>query len=178
MQALFGAAALSAFKSTNLLRTLQASLPNVTAVYSQHIHFVDCQDGFNASQSEELLSLLKYGDFLTAKVEPDQRAQNALQRLVVPRPGTISPWSSKATDILHNCGLQLVNRIERGTMHVVEVSSPLDVSGQAELDCLLHDRMTQSVLDEISEATLLFRTAIRAPRHSGVMASMMSSEWP
>ena len=166
MQALFGAAALSAFKSTNLLRTLQASLPNVTAVYSQHIHFVDCQDGFNASQSEELLSLLKYGDSLTAKVEPDQRAQNALQRLVVPRPGTISPWSSKATDILHNCGLQLVNRIERGTMYVVEVSSPLDASGYAELDRLLHDRMTQSVLDEINEATLLFRSAEPKPLSS------------
>jgi phosphoribosylformylglycinamidine synthase len=161
MQALFGATALSAFKSSNLLRTLQASLPNVTAVESQFIHFVDCEDGFDAEHSEELNSLLKYGDSPAATAESSQ--QDSLIRLVVPRPGTISPWSSKATDILHNCGLHLINRIERGTMYKVCFSSPIDAEQQAKLDRLLHDRMTQSVLGEINEAEILFGSAEPKP---------------
>ena len=173
MQALFGAAALSAFKASNLLRTLQASLPNVTAVHAQFIHFVDCEDGFDAEHSQELNSLLLYGDAPVVLTEADLQA--SLQRLVVPRPGTISPWSSKATDILHNCGLHRVNRIERGTMYSVRASSPFDAQQQAELDRLLHDRMTQSVLNEIGEASRLFGSADPKPMASVDLSNGMSA---
>ena len=61
--------------------------------------------------------------------------------IVVPRLGTISPWSSKATDIAHNCGFTAVERIERGICYVIHGLSRLDLGRLSELRSLLHDRM-------------------------------------
>ena len=84
-----------------------------------------------------------------------------MQRVVVPRPGTISPWSSKATDIVHNCGLTQVERVERGIVYLVDLQTDLNLFADdtAELDSLLHDRMTQAVLNEVEEAGCLFSSA-------------------
>ncbi|MDD9959272.1 MAG: phosphoribosylformylglycinamidine synthase [Gammaproteobacteria bacterium] len=155
MQALFGAAALSAFKSAKLLRTLQASLPIVSSLNAQFVHFVDCENDFVAADSAELCSLLNYGDPATAI----PGGHLAVVRLVVPRPGTISPWSSKATDILHNCGLHQIQRIERGTLFTVGCTEQLDNQQLSQLDSLLHDRMTQAILDAIDNAQILFASA-------------------
>src|SRR5213078_4876601 len=75
--------------------------------------------------------------------------------LVVPRLGTVSPWSSKATDIARNCGLARVRRIERGTAYYVDSSRP-------EIAALLHDRMTETVLESFEDAARLFEHV--APR--------------
>ena len=100
MKAMFGATALSAFKSTNLLRSLRTSLPSVESLSAQFVHFVDCEADFVAAESAEMISLLEYGP-KPSGVSKEQSLGSSI-RLVIPRPGTISPWSSKATDILHN----------------------------------------------------------------------------
>ena len=161
MQALSGAAALSAFKTSKLLQSLQSALPPVTSVSTRFVHFIDSENGFDAADSAQLALLLEYGPrFQEANPET---AGNLLQRLVVPRPGTISPWSSKATDILRNCGLTAVKRIERGTQFSVALSSPLAPEQQATLDRCLHDRMTQVVLDDVASAEVLFDSAEPRP---------------
>src|SRR5204863_498999 len=81
----------------------------------------------------------------------------ALELLSVPRLGTISPWSSKATDIAHSCGLDQVRRIERGTLFRLLSSAAFSAQRVAALEPLLHDRMTQTVLVEVGQAELLFR---------------------
>ena len=81
--------------------------------------------------------------------------------LVVPRIGTVSPWSSKATDIAHSCGLTRVRRIERGILYIV-VGEVVD---EAALRRALHDRMTESMLDHVGDAARLFEHA--APRPLG-----------
>jgi phosphoribosylformylglycinamidine synthase len=73
--------------------------------------------------------------------------------LVVPRLGTVSPWSSKATDIARNCGLARVRRIERGTLFHIESATPINVAAIAPL---LHDRMTETILGSFEEAARLF----------------------
>jgi phosphoribosylformylglycinamidine synthase len=73
--------------------------------------------------------------------------------LVTPRLGTISPWSSKATDIARQCGFTSINRIERGTAYSVSARS-ID---RAAVSAALHDRMTDSVLDSLDSVTALFR---------------------
>ncbi len=82
---------------------------------------------------------------------------------MVPRPGTISPWSSKATDIVRNCGLDVVKRIERGIGYRLAVRNgePGAEARRAILP-LLHDRMTEAVLDSLDDARTLF--AHVAPR--------------
>ncbi|NKB32199.1 MAG: phosphoribosylformylglycinamidine synthase [Pseudomonadales bacterium] len=172
MQALFGAAALSAFKSSKLLRTLKASLTNVSDLQAQFVHLIDCDDSFIAADSAELNSLLKYGD---PAVTISADGQVLTQRLVVPRPGTISPWSSKATDILHNCGLKQIRRIERGAMFTISVSDSLDDEAIAILDQCIHDRMTQIVIAEVENAAQLFATADPKPLSSVDLSSGKTS---
>ena len=79
--------------------------------------------------------------------------------IVVPRVGTISPWSSKATDIAHNCGFASIERIERGVCYVIEGLSALDPAQGKELHGLLHDRMVESVLANAAGLAQLFQNA-------------------
>lgn len=108
MEILRGSPALSAFRITKLLsRCRDAHLP-VSDIYAEYVHFADVSAPLSAEEHAKLQRLLKYGPSL-AEHAPEGRLL-----LVTPRPGTISPRSSKATDIAHNCGLQQVLRLERG----------------------------------------------------------------
>lgn len=78
--------------------------------------------------------------------------------LVTPRPGTISPWSSKSTDIAHNCGLDKVVRLERGIAYYVQADT-LSAEQEQQVNNLIHDRMMESVFAEFNDAAALFATA-------------------
>jgi len=165
MQAMFGAAALSAFKTSKLLDILQAKLPQVKAISARFVHLIDCDGDLSETENIRLRSLLEYGSDFQIQ---DNAATGTTQliRLVVPRPGTISPWSSKATDILHNCGLVDIKRIERGTLFTISAVSDLFAEEADVLATLLHDRMTQAVLNEIEGAGVLFQSAVPKPSQS------------
>ncbi|TAL46725.1 MAG: phosphoribosylformylglycinamidine synthase, partial [Methylovulum sp.] len=131
-----GTAALSSFRINNLLVRLQALEPAITAVSAHYVHFVDIGPELDESQAGILNRLLTYG--------PEQDTANACGEclLVVPRPGTQTPWSSKATEIAQRCGLSAVKRIERGIAYRLASDAPLPPAVSA----LLHDRMTQAVI--------------------------------
>jgi phosphoribosylformylglycinamidine synthase len=136
---LFGAPALSQFRLDHSLRALKALDPRVMALGSRWLHFVDASRTLAPSELELLGKLLTYG----SRAEPP--AYTGQRILVTPRVGTESPWSSKATDIVHVCGLDAVRRVERGTVYFIRSTAML---GEAELKRLavhLHDRMTESV---------------------------------
>ena len=139
MFSLLGAPALSQFRLDKLLQLLQAVDPRVRTISSRHIHFVDAPQALDENQLELLDKLLRYGP--QAHRQPD-RGQ---QLLVTPRVGTVSPWSSKATDIAHVCGLTPVHRLERGTVYFIESAAELSAAELNVLGALLHDRMTESV---------------------------------
>ncbi|HVH34654.1 MAG TPA: phosphoribosylformylglycinamidine synthase [Tahibacter sp.] len=169
--ALDGPSALSAFRARQLLGRLQAVEPRITAVHGQHVHLVHLQRQLDASERARLDGLLQYGLAFAAP------AKAAAAWLVVPRLGTISPWASKATDIAHNCGLEAILRVERGTRFLVEAKSGLFGGGALDaftlerLAALLHDRMTESVLAVDTDPALLFRDLPGQPmRHVPVGA--------
>ncbi|MBL8539468.1 MAG: phosphoribosylformylglycinamidine synthase, partial [Betaproteobacteria bacterium] len=85
--------------------------------------------------------------------------------LVVPRLGTLSPWSSKATDIARHCGLDAVRRIERGVAYtiVTDAAQPLDAAQRGAIAPFLYDRMTETVLDRFEDAARLFQEVTPAP---------------
>ena len=83
--------------------------------------------------------------------------------LVTPRLGTISPWSSKATDIARNCGFAAVKRIERGTAYHLAGKGQESALATRRISTLLHDRMTESVLDSIDAARELFHHVAPQP---------------
>ena len=116
MLTLRGAPALSAFSRQKLLQNIQISLPAVKAIHSWYYHFVDLSDDLSSQEQVLLERLLTYGP----RQEDKQESTGGSFFLVTPRPGTISPWSSKATDIAINCGLEKLVRIERGTAFQLE----------------------------------------------------------
>lgn len=157
MLELRGAPALSAFRTQKLLSDLQALSPSVQSIYAEFMHFIDHEQELDLEQLAVLNKLLTYGPSATTE------AAEGVLFLVVPRPGTISPWSSKATDIAHNCGLNQIQRIERGVAYYVRVEGKLSMELRQQMSALLHDRMTQAVFHEMAGAELLFRHAEPKP---------------
>lgn len=145
MQVLYGGTALSSFKTANLLSALQAMNPAFKSVSARFVHFFEFGE-ISASDGQVLKVLLRYGEEW-----PEDACSGPISCLVVPRPGTISPWSSKATDILRNCGLAHLGRIERGIVYYfdAELISPY-------WEPLIHDRMTQVILPDVDDAASLF----------------------
>src|SRR5690606_16705653 len=87
----------------------------------------------------------------------------AQRLLAVPRPGTISPWSSKATDIARACGLDAVERIERGTWYALGAAPQLPPDVLLRAGRVLIDPMTEALLTDSGQARALFETQEPAP---------------
>ena len=144
---LSGGDALSAFRAQRLLPVLKAAAPGVTAVSASYVHFVALTRELTADEIQRLEALLDYGDPAKADAE-------GTEFLTVPRLGTISPWASKATDIVHNCGIDAVERIERGVSYRV-AGTMTDAEKAAVAKCLF-DRMTETVLADGTDPAVLF----------------------
>src|ERR1700682_121828 len=154
-----GPPALSAFRIAKLLDRLGAREPAVTGLAARFMHFADLAQPLSAPEREVLAELLSYGPRMDAPLE----AGTGECVLVVPRAGTISPWSSKATDIARVCGLQGVRRIERGIEYRVRAARPLGNERLARLAPVLFDRMTEMALLDGAQAARLFAHAQPQP---------------
>ncbi len=155
MLTLRGAPAFSDFRLQKLLATLQLTVPTVTEVYAEFVHFAHVEGDLSDSDQAVLDKLLTYGPSI------DRRDTHGDSYLVVPRQGTISPWSSKATDIAHSSGLHNIQRLERGTVYYVK--GEFSASQKKQLSELLHDRMVETVLENFEQADSLFASHAPAP---------------
>jgi phosphoribosylformylglycinamidine synthase len=150
-----GALALSPFRIEKLRAALPRELAASFTLDARFLHFVALHASLTASEREVLERLLTYGT-------PAPAPARGELFLVLPRFGTVSPWSSKATDIARNCGLANVARIERGVAFHAETRSPLSAGDRAAIARAIHDRMTETVVARFEDAAALFRHA--APR--------------
>jgi phosphoribosylformylglycinamidine synthase len=168
-----GSNALSAFRSQRLLTQLQAALPAVAAVQARYVHFIDAATPLSADDTGRLGALLTYGE----PAHADNTDGAVEEFFVIPRFGTISPWASKATDIVHNCGMAHVKRVERGIAFRINLKTGIlgsSIGAARKLSeeevqvvaALLHDRMTESVLRSPDDAAGLFRTLDAKPLES------------
>ncbi len=155
-----GSNALSAFRLRQLLPQLQAIHDKVEGLTARYIHLVASAAPLSKETSRQVAALLTYGEPALSGEGPSL--------VVTPRFGTVSPWASKATDIAHNCGLDL-RRIERVTQyHVVLKKGLLSTPSLSEsqwqaIATLLHDRMTESVVKDTEAAQALFHEQAAAP---------------
>lgn len=157
-----GATALSEFRVKKLLARLEVKGMELVSLDARFIHFVQVRESLSEVEMQLLEGLLTYGPNDVGET----RAVHTL--LVVPRLGTVSPWSSKATDIAHNCGLHKVRRIERGVEYGVTLREGHDwLEARSIIVAELHDRMTQTVLESRDDAESLFRS--ESPRSVGVV---------
>ena len=139
-----GGAALSSFRIEKIHDQARVAGLAPGRIATQYWHFVELDAPLSPHEQSVLDAALSYAD----RVANIPFAQFLL---VTPRFGTVSPWSSKATDILHNCGLSKVRRIERGVAYHFE-----HAADETMLLPLIHDRMTETVLRSVDEAAGLF----------------------
>jgi phosphoribosylformylglycinamidine synthase len=151
-----GSPALSSFRLDKLLSAVQARCADVTALTARWYHLVDLKRDLTADERRILERLLTYGPRFDAAPDAGELI------LVVPRFGTVSPWSSKATDIAHVCGLEAVERLERGIAYRVMGRDRLERPALERIAPALYDRMTEVALREVTQAAALFEH--HAPR--------------
>ncbi|MDW5441532.1 phosphoribosylformylglycinamidine synthase [Polaromonas sp. SM01] len=157
-----GISALSDFRVQQLLPRLQAIHDKITGISARFVHLVASETPPSDADKTRLAALLTYG-------EPCAAADSdSLLFIVSPRFGTVSPWASKATDIAHNCGLA-IKRIERITEYRLTLKSgifsktALTDAQHEQVAALLHDRMTESVMESRAQAAGLFTELQGAP---------------
>ncbi|WP_434130560.1 phosphoribosylformylglycinamidine synthase [Methylocaldum sp. GT1BB] len=151
-----GPPALSAFRLQKLLTDLQSVEPSIIEVSAAYVHFAEIKRALNGLEKRTLESVLAYGP------AHDSRSAAGDYFLVVPRLGTISPWSSKATDIVRRSNLAAVLRVERGIEYRIRSANEIKLSNRDAIKALIHDRMTQTVLTRGQEE-LLFQHHAPAP---------------
>ncbi|EAR07788.1 phosphoribosylformylglycinamidine synthase [Reinekea sp. MED297] len=118
---------------------MSSLVPAITDVYAEYVHFAELRETLDEQQTVVLNQLLTYGP------DAQKETHNSQSIVVTPRAGTISPWSTKATDIAHNSGLSNVVRLERGTRYWVLAEAELTDAELKVAAAALHDRMTESV---------------------------------
>ncbi len=155
-----GAPALSSFRKAKLLSSVAERVPGVSALDAEFVHWIKTSRALEHAERALLQTLLTYGP------EPAPEPPTGQRLVVAPRPGTISPWSSKATDIVVGAGLDAVQRVERGVIYTLRAEQgELSPEELAALGGVLSDRMTQAVLRRAEDAEILFASA--EPRSLG-----------
>ena len=171
---LFGRSAISEFRKQKILGQVGKVIPGCQSVEARFVYFVDLEHALkntlNEHQMDVLVQLL---DAETSPIKDQQkRARHPIQRTVIPRLGTISPWATKATDIVHHCGLHNIRRIERGISWRFSGLSGGTSSNRHETlpitDNVLraggiYDPMTESILENLHDAEKLFAMQTPAP---------------
>ena len=152
-----GPDALSQFRLERLFARAGKRVPALRALEPRHLYFARLRTPLDAPERARLLELLGARELEGAEAETTL--------VVVPRPGTISPWSTKATDIARRCGLTAVERVERGTRWRFRGADGDWNSLATRLGPLLHDRMTQSILPSRSAGEAIFSRPTAAPLH-------------
>ena len=145
-----GSPALSSFRVQKLLSDFQQESLPVKGIYAEFVHVVDLESDLTSEKKSTLEKLLTYGPSLEAK-DPEGSLF-----VVAPRPGTISPWSSKATDIAHICGLSEIKRIERAVAYYVDFNGGVTEEVSKKVKAKIHDRMTQKVFQAFHQLDVLF----------------------
>ncbi len=148
LMTLRGPSALSAFRIEKLQTALASVGVGAAKISAEFVHFIATSRQLESSELATLERLLVYGEPTSSVSQPSL--------IVIPREGTVSPWSSKATDIAKNCGLDSVTRIERGVAYAIEGYEALTADKQKAICALLHDPMTEAVRNAGFDAATLF----------------------
>lgn len=182
MLVLPGSSSISQPKRDALLRSIQKSCPIVTSVDAVWLHLVKCrtaslQDELadTASEPRKILDqLLAYGEDTQLPSTPASLSAGRNVAYVIPRPGSISPWSSKATDIANLCNLGAhIERLERGVAYIFETPQPITSTDLSQFSALIYDRMTQVIQLSFPLEDLIF--AQHEPR-SLVTVDLLSAD--
>ena len=162
---------LTDFQTTKLLNSLsQKTNLKITHLKSQQVYIFS--KDLVEHDYKKAIDLLNHGDEIAlnqaSQGENQNENQEALQLIVSPRFGTISPWASKATDIFNNCEIA-IDRVERLVVYTL-IGENLPEKLPHDIEMMLYDRMTQSLFYDLAKAQHLFDDHEPAPlNHVDVM---------
>jgi len=142
-----GIQALGAFKTRALQEKIAKIQTGLELLGTEYIHFSDSTESLSKEETSHLINLLSYS--------PNINIDGALSSIIItPRLGTISPWSSKATDIVHLCAINRIKRIERGIIY--HFNQSIEEQNHIPVLSIVMDKMTESELSSIDDAHALF----------------------
>jgi phosphoribosylformylglycinamidine synthase len=147
-----GSLAHSHFRLERWLSKINNVVPQVNTIFAEFVHFVDLEETISKQENELLSNLLTYG---APAIVPAGSPRTLI--LVVPKLGTISAWSSQATDIAHHCGLKKIRRIERGILYSLDTNEKLTWGDEQAIARLLYHPETESVFYRFQDAGFLFK---------------------
>ena len=165
-----GKNAQSEFERQRFQASIRQFLPELKSVHANFCYFASLESSLSEDEFQRLLELIN-GD-VDSSFNPIGRDSI----LVVPRFGTISAWSSKATDIIHRCGIKKLERIERATYWVLDCSTPVSEARKQHIYPILHDRMVESVATDTDQLDLIYQRHSRRPVREFGMSSDGSDE--
>ena len=160
-----GKSALSNFRQARLLAQLKNINADIQSIEAVYYHFVSVNQSLEPSQVAMLEKLLDYGqntygqdsgEGLDKSSDYRQTSHQGQLLLVLPRAGTLSPWASKATNIVQRSGLDSVVRVERGVAYYLQLQQKAAIELTPALTALLHDRMTEMIVMQMDDAKALF----------------------
>ena len=141
----------------------------ITDISATFVYFTDLKEDLSADELAKLHQILDDESHKNTGLNNKNVSKSGANlTLTIPRPGTISPWSSKATNIIHNCGLTRVNRVERGIAWTIEIEAETDLTADQKtiLESFLYDRMMETIIRKTDDASALFQQAKPAPGNS------------
>jgi phosphoribosylformylglycinamidine synthase len=153
--AIKGSARLSNFRLDSINKKLAIANKKIKVVGCSEVYFLSFKGALKADQLEQLKSILKAAPF--------EENLKEISLTVVPRFGTISPWSSKATEILHNSGLSFFQRIERGFYYSFDNSKTISAANLYEAGLELSDRMTENIILDLLKSKDIFLSSTPKP---------------
>lgn len=158
---------LTDFQTTKLLNSLsQKTNLKITHLKSQQVYIFS--KDLAEHDYKKAVDLLNHGDEIALNQASQHDNREALQIIVSPRFGTISPWASKATDIFNNCEIA-IERVERLVVYTL-IGENLPEKLPHDIEMMLYDRMTQSLFYDLAKAQHLFDDHEPAPlNHVDVM---------
>jgi phosphoribosylformylglycinamidine synthase len=160
MMIFLGQIALSDFRLQKLQTALHEHIPQLEIQAPQYCYFVTSSESLSAEELQRLQDILQTHTVITP-ADNARKPEHTQNLTVVPRLGTLSPWASKTLDILHTCDLTKITRIERGIHYTL--TWPRTTENVATIKNILHDRMTESVLENLNDADILFQAIAPAP---------------
>ncbi|HXH55322.1 MAG TPA: phosphoribosylformylglycinamidine synthase [Gammaproteobacteria bacterium] len=168
-----GSLALSHFRLERLLAKINGIVPQVNSISAEYLFFIDLEERLTKAENSILSSLLNYSDFYLSPDSPiavsipmslpstliasvSEKTNQSLI-IVLPKPGVISAWFRKATDIAHNCTLNKIRRIERGVAYSIEASERLTWGDEQAIAGLLYHPQIETVFYRLQDTEFLFK---------------------
>jgi phosphoribosylformylglycinamidine synthase len=132
-----GGSALSQFRKIKKLKDAQYLIPTLQDIEATYLYLIHSENPLTTEQHNRLQEILPELSLRSVTLEQGF--------ITLPRAGTVSPWSSKATDIVQQCGLSEILRVERAIVWQLHAAPALTPAQCQTLAPLFYDRMIETV---------------------------------